>query len=153
MSLQDVNGLISEALSLCRYQLRIDSIEVSLALAENLPEVRIDPREMQQVFLHLVTNAHQALLAVDGRERTLTIRTDRDNDTIRCIFSDNGPGIPPEQLSRIFVPFYTTTKQGDRPGLGLSVAYGIVNEHGGDLLVDSAPGKGTTFTILLPVAG
>lgn len=150
-SRQSINDMVAETLDLCRYQLRIDDIHVTFDRAPELPLLQIDVREIQQVFLHLLNNAHQALLSIHDHERRLMVKTESNGEFVRCAFSDNGPGIPPDRLSRLFVPFFTTTKLGDRPGLGLSVSYGIVKEHGGDIEVESKPGEGTTFTVVLPV--
>ena len=99
--------------------------------------------------MNLVINAEQAMAETDGA--VLSITTERVGDVLRVLVADNGPGIPKELLSKIFDPFFTTKEVGEGTGLGLSVCYGIVKEHGGELHVESEEGKSTTFTVELPL--
>lgn len=112
-----------------------------------LPRLECLPGQLNQVFMNLLINAAQAI----ENRGTITIRTRFDGTHITISISDTGSGIPPEHLTRIFDPFFTTKAVGRGTGLGLSIAYGIVEKHGGRIEVESEPGSGTTFHILLPV--
>ncbi|HEY3065724.1 MAG TPA: ATP-binding protein [Methylomirabilota bacterium] len=146
-----LNDVIAKAVELKRYQLTVDTIDIDCILDPSLPITALDPAQMQQVFLNLLNNAHDALRA--GGHGCLTIRTswDRVADRVVAEVADDGPGIPADLLPRIFDPFFTTKDVGDGTGLGLSICHGIVAEHGGSITVESRPGEGTTFTISLPV--
>ncbi len=112
-----------------------------------LPEIYCLPSQLNQVFLNLLLNAAQAI----PEHGTITLRTRCQDGQVFISVSDTGAGIAPEHLDRIFDPFFTTKPVGKGVGLGLSVTYGIVEKHGGRIEVDSVPGKGSTFTICLPV--
>lgn len=112
-----------------------------------LPALHCNASQLNQVFLNLVTNAAQAIC---GRGR-ITVRTESADGVVRIQVADTGAGIPPEVLPRIFESFYTTKPRGVGTGLGLPIAREIVRQHGGEIHVDTEPGKGTTFTVLLPV--
>jgi signal transduction histidine kinase len=99
--------------------------------------------------MNLLTNAAQAMTGRAGAR--ITLRTRRQEGQVVIQVADNGPGIPPEILSRIFDPFFTTKDVGEGTGLGLSIVHGIVERHGGTIEVESEVGKGTTFTVTLPV--
>ena len=114
----------------------------------DLPEVQCLPSEMNQVFMNLLVNAAHAITAERG---TITIRTGVQDPHVWVEIADNGQGIAPENLQRIFDPFFTTKPVGQGTGLGLSLSYGIVQKHHGRMEVDSAPGRGTTFRITLPI--
>jgi two-component system NtrC family sensor kinase len=149
----DVNTVVREAAELLSYELRTDSIEVTLELADRLPRLWADPHQLHQVVVNLVANAHHAMRKMP-LPRTLTVVT-RMADTrsaVRLSVSDSGPGIPAEILGRIFDPFFTTKPPGQGTGLGLSLSHGIIEDHGGTIEVESQPGQGTTFVIDLPVA-
>jgi len=123
------------------------------ALASGLPPVFADAHQIQQVLLNLVINAEQAMLAANGRG-SLVIRTwhDVEHEAVALQVSDDGPGIPLEVKSKIFNPFFTTKETGKGTGLGLTVAYAIVQEHSGSIRVDSSPDGGASFTVELPVS-
>ncbi len=146
----DTNALLERVLELRNYDLRVKNIEVELDLDPNLPETMVDADQIQQVFLNIIINAEQAILTSDG-QGTLTVRSRRRGDVIRLSFQDDGPGMPPETLRRIFDPFYTTKEVGEGTGLGLTISYGIIDEHGGRIWAESEPGRGTTFVIELPI--
>jgi two-component system NtrC family sensor kinase len=112
-----------------------------------LPPVACLPGQLNQVFLNLLVNAVQS----HPSRGTVTIRTGRDGDSVWVQIQDTGAGIPPENLARIFDPFYTTKKVGVGPGLGLSVSYSIIQQHGGSIEVSSEVGKGSIFTVRLPI--
>jgi signal transduction histidine kinase len=107
---------------------------------------------MQQVFFNIVINAEYFMTKAHDRG-TLTITTEKQNGTVRISFADDGPGIPPENLSQLFNPFFTTKETGKGTGLGLSICHGVVSEHGGQMYARSQPGKGATISIELPING
>ena len=146
-----LNDIVADTLELRRYALRTAGIDVVLDLDAELPPTWADPFQLQQVVLNLLVYAEQAL-ADTGGDRHLGIRTAREADGAQLVLaiSDNGPGIPREQLDRIFNPFYTTKPVGQGTGLGLSISDGIVHEHGGRIRVDSTPGAGATFIVEIP---
>jgi len=149
----DLNRIVKTTLSLTAHKLKLMNVAVDTELADNLPAVRCDSSQIQQVFLNLVLNGAEATRPRD--ERRLAVRTRRvqDGAAVTLTVQDNGEGVRPENLSRIFDPFFTTKPEGKGVGLGLAVSYGIVEAHGGDIAVDSQPGEGATFTVTLPVTG
>ena len=147
--LLDVNKTLLEVLSLLDHQLDKNRIRVVRELAEDLPEIRGNENRIQQVFFNLILNARDAM--PKGGWLTIATRADED-DTVIVEVRDTGHGIRREDVKRIYDPFFTTKGIGRGTGLGLSVSYGIVQEHGGAIFVDSAPGKGTTFQVALPAA-
>jgi signal transduction histidine kinase/BarA-like signal transduction histidine kinase len=149
----DVNQVVRETLALRAYEQRVTNITIIDALAAGLPNVFADGHQMQQVLLNLVINAEQAMLSANGRG-TLVVRTwhDADQDSVVLEINDDGPGIPDELQPKIFDPFFTTKEVGKGTGLGLTVAYAIVQEHGGRIRVESRPG-GASFYVELPVTG
>jgi len=153
-SLIDVNQVIRDTLALRAHVHRVSNIDVVTALAASLPTVFADAHQIQQVLLNVVINAEQAMLASHGRG-TLALRTWHapEADTVLLQINDDGPGIPPEVESKIFDPFFTTKETGKGTGLGLTVAYAIVEEHGGRIRSASQPGGGASFTVELPVSG
>ena len=148
--LVDINELIESTLVLRAYHLRVNNIEVITRLAPDLPETVVDPGQIQQVLLNLIVNAETEMKLARGKGK-LTITTEKSRNTIKICVKDDGPGIKPEVTDRIFDPFFTTREVGQGTGLGLSLCYGIVNEHKGKIYAESQPGKGATFTIELPV--
>jgi signal transduction histidine kinase/CheY-like chemotaxis protein len=149
--LSSVNSLVEAAVEFLQYQLRTNNIEVVTRLDPNLPQVMVDPHQVQQVFLNIINNARQAIEANQPTGR-IQISTETAGDKVRILFEDNGPGIPQESISKVFDPFFTTKPVGKGTGLGLSLCYGIIHEHGGSITVRSQPGQGATFTIELPLA-
>jgi two-component system NtrC family sensor kinase len=141
----DLNEEIERALALMEPRFS-NEIEVEREFGE-LPRVRCYAGQLNQVILNLLMNACDAL----GERGTIRIRTQRRGEGVRLEFSDDGPGIPPESLSRVFDPFYTTKPVGAGTGLGLSLSHSIIERHGGRLAVDSEVGVGTTFAIDLPI--
>lgn len=145
-----VNDALEKALELRAYEMRVSGIELETELQHDLPETWFDFNQMQQVFLNVMVNAEQAMTEAHGRGR-LSVRTQRVDGSILISFADDGPGIRKENLDRIFDPFFTTKGVGKGTGLGLSICYGIVQGHGGGLRVESEVGKGSTFTIEIPL--
>ncbi|HEV8337829.1 MAG TPA: ATP-binding protein [Candidatus Polarisedimenticolia bacterium] len=146
----DLNELVENVLDLRAYQLKLDNVKVQIDLDKVLPSTVGDYHQIQQVLLNIINNAHQAMQEVPG-ERTLTLRTRAAEEKIRIEIIDSGPGISPARLSRVFEPFFTTKAPGKGTGLGLSLSQGIVKQHGGQIRVESVPGKGTAFTVELPI--
>jgi signal transduction histidine kinase len=155
----DVREAIEQPLSLRATQLMLSGIRVSATYGEGVPPAEGDAHQLQQVFLNLILNAEQAILGNrvggqrvgDAIRITTGVRVDQEQTWVVITVADNGPGIPRDALRRIFEPFFTTKKVGEGTGLGLSVSYGIVQQHGGRLSVESRPGH-TVFTIELPAA-
>jgi two-component system NtrC family sensor kinase len=147
----DLNAVVRETLALRGYDQRLSNVATIEALAAGLPQVFADPHQIQQVLLNLIINAEQAMLAANGRG-TLIVRTwhDLERDAVVVEVSDDGPGVPGDVQNKIFDPFFTTKDVGKGTGLGLTVAYAIVQEHGGDIRVTSEPGRGATFTVQVP---
>jgi signal transduction histidine kinase len=143
-----INDVLKRTITLVSNEIALNRVELEMQLGQNLPEVRGSAHNLQQVFLNLLLNAIQAM----PDRGTLTIKTASENTSVKVTISDTGVGIPPENLDKIFDPFFTTKEVGKGTGLGLSVSYGIVKKHHGRLTVVSEPNRGTTFTILLPVA-
>ncbi|MFL6279008.1 MAG: ATP-binding protein [Vicinamibacterales bacterium] len=142
----DVNVVINDVLALLEHQLRTGRIQVRKELAASVLLVQGVEYKLQQVFLNLFLNARDAM----PRGGWLTIATREDDAGAVVEIADTGSGIPPEQLSRIYDPFFTTKELGRGTGLGLSITYGIVQEHGGTMTCDSAIGQGTRFVLSLP---
>jgi len=143
----NINTLINNIILLVRNQTSFRSIEIQKNLEENLPEVMADIDQIQQVFINLIINASEAM--TEGGKLEIETKRDSGGDYIIVTFKDNGPGMPDNVIAKIFDPFFTTKEQGT--GLGLSISHGIIERHGGKILLDSKPGKGTIFTISLPV--
>jgi PAS domain S-box-containing protein len=148
----DLNQVVRETLALRSYEQRVSNVTTLEALPAGLPHVFADPHQIQQVLLNLIINAEQAMIAANGRG-TLIVRTwhDLDRDAVVLEVTDDGPGVPEDVQPRIFDPFFTTKDVGKGTGLGLTVAYAIVQEHGGRIRVESTTGCGASFVVELPV--
>jgi C4-dicarboxylate-specific signal transduction histidine kinase len=147
-----INAVVEDVLSLRAYEQRVNNIRVTTRFDDHLPEIVADPFQMQQVFLNMVLNAEQAMMEAH-KEGTLTITTERVDGNIKVSFSDDGPGISPENMRKLFSPFFTTKTVGKGTGLGLSICYGIVTDQGGRIYAQSELGKGATFVVELPAGG
>jgi two-component system NtrC family sensor kinase len=143
----DLNKLIGEWIDFFKTRCDKSGIEVVVETDEGLPTVNGDPAQLNQVFVNVVVNAIQAM--PDGG--TLIIKTLFQNGWVSILVADTGQGIEEENLEKIFLPFFTTKEVDEGTGLGLSVVYGIVNEHGGYVEVDSKKGQGSTFKIKFPI--
>ena len=142
-----INELIEGILSVMEKQMRELNIKVETYLNGEIPEVIASPNQMRQVILNIIKNAMEAM----PKGGTLTVRTVREKDSVLIQIEDTGIGIPEEIRDKIFEAFFTTKQKVKGVGLGLSVCYGIIKGHGGEIKVDSEVGKGANFTISLPV--
>jgi two-component system NtrC family sensor kinase len=149
-TLSDINSILTEGISLVENQALFQNVQISMNLDQNLPKVVIDPSQIVRVFINLIVNAAEAM---DGNGKlTITSLTDAHKGCIEVDVADTGSGIPAENYDKIFDPFFTTKETGHGVGLGLAISYGIIKEHKGSISVESKVGKGTTFTVRLPIA-
>jgi PAS domain S-box-containing protein len=159
MSPTDVNGIIEEAIALLERQMRQRHITVAAKLDSGLPHIYASGDQLKQVFLNLLLNAQEAMPR--GGTISVSTRVPRESDAefvlagkqVLVQVQDSGTGISEENLRHIFEPFFSTKREGKGTGLGLWVSQGIVQHHGGQMKVRSRPGRGTTFTIALPIGG
>jgi len=145
-----LNDVVQSVVDFHGYQLDASQIRLVQDLEPGIALVQGDPHELEQVLLNLVTNAQHAMVQARGAG-TLTIRTRATGDVVRLSVEDDGPGIPPMTLARVFEPFYSTKGEGGT-GLGLAIASDLVKRHGGRLRAESVEGEGTIMTIELPPA-
>ena len=150
-ALMDLNVIIRNTVSLVEPKLRLANVEIVLDLQSDLPLVYCDGSQIQQVILNLVMNASEATHGRGMGRVEVRTRAPGDDTCVVMKVSDNGEGIRRENLSRIFDPFFTTKEEGKGVGLGLSVVFGIVRAHDGDIDVQSTLGTGTTITLTLPL--
>ena len=146
----DIQQVVADAVAIVDHQLGIHSIRVEQELEPGLPGCLGNANQLQEVLMNLMINAQQAMGGSSGTLRLSARRAEGDQVELRV--SDTGPGIPKEIQGKIFDPFFTTKPAGQGTGLGLSVTYGIVKEHGGEIRLESEEGVGTTFIITLPAA-
>ncbi|MCD6298556.1 MAG: GHKL domain-containing protein, partial [Deltaproteobacteria bacterium] len=147
----DLNRLLEKTLFLNANQLKIGGVKVEKKLDPDLPRLTGSEDHLQQVFMNLISNAAEAINMNGGG--TLSIETGHSlkEGAVIIRVKDEGVGISKENLSRLFEPFFTTKKKGKGVGLGLSVAYGIIKEHGGSIHVETEMEKGTIFQVELPL--
>ncbi len=146
----DINEAISRTLFLLENQTLFHNIQVVKNLDPALPHPPVDIQQMNHVFMNIILNAADAMQG-NGQLTLRTYRSSENKDKVCIEITDTGPGIPADILPHIFEPFFTTKQEGKGTGLGLSLAYGILEDHGSSIRVNSAPGKGSTFTIELPL--
>ncbi len=146
----NINEVVATTLELRGYHLQTSNIEVTTELTPDLPLTVADAGQLQQVFLNLIVNAETEMKLARGSGK-LTVKTQQVDDVLRISFKDDGQGIAEENLEKIFDPFFTTRQVGQGTGLGLSVCYGIVSQHGGRIYAESKPGKGAIFVVELPM--
>lgn len=147
----NINQLIEKTIFLNSNLLKIDGAEIKTTLDPKLPDIKGSEDRILQAFMNIVSNAAEAIESSGGG--VLSIKTSHSikKNTVKTIFKDTGIGIPPDNLPKVFEPFFTTKKKGKGVGLGLSVVYGIIEEHGGVINVKSSKDKGTSFSIELPI--
>lgn len=146
----DINQALGEVLEMLRSQFAKQGTRIETCLSPDLPRLCFDVGKLKQVFLNLLINAHQATA---GRQGCIAVSTRHRTEagTVEIVFRDNGTGIPADIMQRIFDPFFSTKGTGEGTGLGLSVSYGIVRDHDGEILVASEADRWTEFTVVLPV--
>lgn len=145
--LVDVNQVLDEALSFQDKEAMFKNVQLIRQYDQEIPPIKSDRAQLQQVFLNLVENA----VGIVDRGGKVTLTTRQTDDGIEVLVSDNGPGIPPEHQDRIMDPFFTTKPQGEGTGLGLSISHSIMHKLGGSLSFNSKPGEGATFVIAIPL--
>jgi two-component system NtrC family sensor kinase len=145
--LASINALIDNIILLVRNQTSFRNILIEKDLDADLPDILVDPDQIQQVFVNIILNAAEAM--TKGGSLKIRSMRSRDGESIVITLADTGPGIKEEVRERIFDPFFTTKEHGT--GLGLSISYGIIEQHGGVISVDSIMSIGSTFTIVLPI--
>lgn len=150
----DINSILEETINFIKHQLDINKIHLVKNLSEDMPKIGGNASQLQQVFTNIIINAQKAMpeggtLTVSSR--SLNGNSGKNENMIEIEFKDTGYGIAPDHIEKIFDPFFTTRKIGEGTGLGLSVSYGIIKEHHGDIKVKSELRKGTSFAINLPV--
>lgn len=143
----DVNQSINQTISLLANYARINNIEVRTKLTPDLPIIAGDQAQLQQVFFNLISNAIDAI----GKNGTIEVNSMRFGSEIHVRIKDNGPGIPEDQQRKVFDPFFTTKASGKGTGLGLWVSYNIMEKMGGTIVLRSEIGKGSTFTVKIPI--
>jgi PAS domain S-box-containing protein len=145
----DVNELIEQTLILNSNLLKINKIRVIEELEHNLPLITASEDQIKQVVMNLISNAVESMSQISTKRLTIRTFSKPEKKAVVIQVRDTGSGISQETISKVFEPFFTTKKNGKGVGLGLSVVYGIIKEHGGQLYVDSTPGEGTRFSITL----
>lgn len=146
----DICKVVDETLALRDYDLKVNDIKLEREVETSIPAVTADPHQLEQVFLNIINNAVDAMLEI-GRGGTLKIRVYGKDRYVHAEFLDSGPGI--KEPNRIFDPFYTTKNVGKGTGLGLSICYGIIKEHGGEILARNHDRKGAIIEVRLPAGG
>lgn len=145
----NLNSAVEGILSVVQHHFQLDGVNIEREFDPQMPQMVFDEEKIKQVFMNLIMNAKQAI-GKKGMVRIAT-RFDKIHGQALVEVTDTGTGIAPELMGRIFDPFFTTKPTGEGTGLGLSVSYGIVKDHGGEIFVESEPNRGTMFTVVLPV--
>jgi two-component system NtrC family sensor kinase len=143
----DVNDIIDRTVQLHEMQASVRNIRIDRNLDRSLPPIDLDKNKIQQVFSNLTMNAREAML--EGGTLTITSRLSRDGEFLEIAFADTGVGIPQQNFPKLFDPFFTTKNFGT--GLGLAVSYGIIRQRGGTIEVQSEVGRGSVFTVRIPL--
>jgi two-component system NtrC family sensor kinase len=143
----DINEILNETVTFLESYARTNNIAIEKELGIDLPIIASDHAQLQQVFLNLITNAIDEI----GKDGLVCVSSLRINSDIAVSVRDNGQGIPKEYQARVFEPFFTTKPGGRGTGLGLSITHNIVQNMGGTITLESEKGKGTTFTVRLPI--
>jgi two-component system NtrC family sensor kinase len=146
----NINEGIRKALELRAYEQKANNIGVDIQLAPGLPRILGSSSRLQQVFINIIINAEYFMHEAHGKG-TLIIKTEKEGNYVRASFADDGPGIPEDNIERLFTPFFTTKESGKGTGLGLSICHGIVNEHNGRIWAENKPGKGAVFKVEFPL--
>jgi signal transduction histidine kinase len=144
----DIHEILDKTLTILRHRAGLDEIKIHTDYAAELPFLSCDFKRLQQAFVNILWNAIEAM--PEGGTLTVTTNFDRENDRIEIHVSDTGLGIPEDEVEKIFEPFFTSKADGKGVGLGLSVAYGIIQQHQGEIHINSKVGEGTRFSIQLP---
>lgn len=147
----NINDILANTLELRAYAMQSNNIQVKCEFDSRLPFIAADASQIQQVFLNIILNAETEMRLAHGKGNLL-VKTKLKERSIKITFRDDGPGISPENIQKVFDPFFTTREVGQGTGLGLSVCHGIVTEHGGRIYVESEMGKGATFFVELPIS-
>ncbi len=153
LQLTDINQNISEAIEIIKVGAKAKDIIFSVDLNKKIPLLPLISDQIQQIFVNILLNAVDAIAEVEdfGKQKKIEISSEIIDDFVILVFTDNGKGIPEENLAKVFEPFFTTKQAGKGTGLGLWVSYGIIKSFQGDIKVESKLDKGTTFTITLPI--
>ena len=146
----DINTNIKNVIRIIGKQLSIDKIKVKLELDDDLPLILAHNNRMEQVIFNLIANSRDAIRGVERADKSITIKTFHENDSVILEIRDTGSGIPKDLMEKIFDPFFTTKEVGKGMGLGLAIIYGIVKDYEGDIIVESEGGMGTTFIQRFP---
>ena len=143
----NINTVIRKTINMLQNEFSLEHINVTTDLSDEIPDTLLDQNQMQQVFINLMLNAVEAIR--DKGAINIISRIDRDRKKIKIEITDDGCGIDPDHVGKLFEPFFTTKPKGT--GLGLAVTYRIIRNHKGDIRVSSIPGKGSTFTVEMPL--
>jgi len=146
----NMNDILKHIVDLREYFFKADNIRIILVIDENLPRTMVNLFQIQQIFINIINNAKDAMIAMKGG-RNLEIKTSCRGEMIEIVFKDDGPGIPKDIMCRVFDPFFTTKAAGKGTGLGLSITRDIAIEHGGTIDIASPDEGGATITVKLPV--
>lgn len=148
----NVNVVLADAIEIVQNQTRLDKIHIETKYSQDIPMIMADTNQIQQVFMNIIINAIKAI--PHNRQGKIKIDTTnkliKNESAVEITIADNGCGIPEKNISKIFDPFFTTRPTGEGTGLGLSLSYGIIKEHNGEIFVNSVVDVGTTFTIVFP---
>jgi PAS domain S-box-containing protein len=151
LQLTDINANITEAVEITKVGSKAKNIQFKLELDREIPLLPLISDQIQQVFVNILLNAVDAILETDKEEKSISVSSEIEEDNVVIQFRDTGSGISEQNLGKIFEPFFTTKKEGRGTGLGLWVSYGIIKSFQGNIKVNSTKGKGTQFTITLPI--